>query len=377
MKEDSKEETPSLEEQMGAFAGVLLNAVVGAQQCQTAYIGHKLGWYNALQNARSAGLTPSELAGQTKTSTRYAQEWLEHQAVSGWIRCENPKAAALERRFVLPDAHAAVLANADSLFYSMPLAILHGGSGKLIDEFVEAYRNDTGVTWSQLGDDVRMAQAAQNRPFFLQKLPEIMEEILGEDMATKLKTSGGRIADIGAGYGWSSVGVAKHFPAAHVDAYDLDAPSIAAAHQIIAAEGLDGRVHAHCVNAANTLTQPDFQPCDLVMALECIHDLGDPISVLRTMRGLAGGVGRVIVMDEKVAEDFATGLESHDSLDHVFYGFSCMCCLADCKSHPNGAETGTVMRPAVLRTYAQQAGFRDVQILSVDHDFFRFYDLIG
>jgi hypothetical protein len=114
-----------------------------------------------------------------------------------------------------------------------------------------------------------------------------------------------------------------------------------------------------------------------MMALECIHDLSDPISVLRTMRGLArNGQGTVIVMDERVQLDFSPGLKNPASIDQIFYGFSCNSCLADCKSHPGSMETGTVMRPKILRAYAQQAGFKDVEVLAVDHDFFRFDNLV-
>jgi hypothetical protein len=34
------------------------------------------------------------------------------------------------------------------------------------------------------------------------------------------------------------------------------------------------------------------------------------------------------------------------------------------------------MRPSVLRGYALQAGFRDVQILPIDTDYWRFYRLV-
>ena len=36
-----------------------------------------------------------------------------------------------------------VLANADSLHYAMPLAILHGGTGKKLNDLVHAYKHDT------------------------------------------------------------------------------------------------------------------------------------------------------------------------------------------------------------------------------------------
>jgi hypothetical protein len=40
------------------------------------------------------------------------------------------------------------------------------------------------------------------------------------------------------------------------------------------------------------------------------------------------------------------------------------------------AGTGTVMRPSILKRYALEAGFTDVQTLPIEHDFFRFYRLV-
>jgi hypothetical protein len=45
-------------------------------------------------------------------------------------------------------------------------------------------------------------------------------------------------------------------------------------------------------------------------------------------------------------------------------------------SHPGSVGTGTVMRPDVLRGYAQEAGFADLEVLPIeDFAFFRFYHL--
>ena len=41
------------------------------------------------------------------------------------------------------------------------------------------------------------------------------------------------------------------------------------------------------------------------------------------------------------------------------------------------AGTGTIMRPGILRGYAVEAGFHDVEILPIEHDFWRFYRLNG
>ena len=51
--------------------------------------------------------------------------------------------------------------------------------------------------------------------------------------------------------------------------------------------------------------------------------------------------------------------------------------MADGTPAQPSAGTGTVMRPATLRRYAQEAGFRAVEILPIEHDMFRFYRLAG
>jgi hypothetical protein len=39
------------------------------------------------------------------------------------------------------------------------------------------------------------------------------------------------------------------------------------------------------------------------------------------------------------------------------------------------AGTGTVMRQATFEIYAEEAGFDGVSVLSIEHDFLRFYRL--
>jgi hypothetical protein len=64
-----------------------------------------------------------------------------------------------------------------------------------------------------------------------------------------------------------------------------------------------------------------------------------------------------------------------DEVERFMYGWSILVCLPGGMSQPPAAGTGTVMRPAVLRTYAEHAGFREVEILPIENDFFRFYRL--
>jgi hypothetical protein len=82
--------------------------------------------------------------------------------------------------------------------------------------------------------------------------------------------------------------------------------------------------------------------------------------------------GTVLIADELVEDEFAvpsTEIERHA------YGWSVLSCLPDAMGDPQTAATGAVMRPPTLRRYAGEAGFRDVQLLSLRTDFWRFYQL--
>src|SRR5690606_2130720 len=94
-------------------------ATLGAFEVLSIYLGDRLGWYRALADA--GPLDASSLAERTGTQERYAREWLEQQAVYGILTVDDADAAASDRRFSLPEAHADALVNLDSLEYVAPL----------------------------------------------------------------------------------------------------------------------------------------------------------------------------------------------------------------------------------------------------------------
>ena len=272
----------------------MFSALLGAHQVQAAWLGGKLGWYECL--AEKGPLTTTQLAHLTSSSERYAREWCEHQTISGWISCKDPSAA--DRLYFLSKAQRAVLTDVDSLSFMLPACNITAGNGRHLDLLKDAYQNDGGVSWDEFGDDARDNQAAMNRSMFLQQLgQEFIPAGLPKVHTTLL--DGGRVADIGSWCGWASIGVAQVYPNIHVDAYDLDEPSIQRANRNIVDTGLHDRVTARCVDVGTL--DPDATPYDLVIALECVHDMGDPVSVLSSMMKLAGKTGTVMIMDEKGA----------------------------------------------------------------------------
>jgi SAM-dependent methyltransferase len=357
--------TPVTDHSPAGLADRLVAAVIGAFEAAAVDLGGRLGWYRALADAPA---TAPQLAQRTGTDARYAREWLEQQAVAGYLTVDDVTAGPDERCYTLPEGHRAVLVEELDPMYAAPLARAAMAFTRNVPRLAEVYRSGGGLSWDEMGPDAREAQAAANRPFFagplvtdaLPALPEV-------DAALR---AGGRVADVGCGFGWSSLGIAGGYPDARVDGFDVDGPSIEAAGRAAAEAGLAERVRFRVADVGTLAEQGVY---DLVAAFECVHDMPDPVAVLAAMRAMVRPGGTVLVVDEKVAETFTA---PGDEVERLMYGYSLTCCLPDGRSTRPSVGTGTVMRPATLERYAVEAGFGGIDVAPVDHDFFRFYRLL-
>ena len=281
---------------------------------------------------------------------------------------DDVRAAPDERRYTLPDGHRAVLVDEVDSAYATPLARVAMTFTRNVPRLAEVYRTGGGLSWAEMCPEAREGQAAANRPFFTGGL--VTEVLPGLAEVDAVLRAGGRVADIGCGMGWSSIGMATGYPAARVDGFDVDEPSVGQARRNAGEAGGADRVRFSVADAGG-LT--DAEEYDLVTAFECVHDLPDPVAVLTAMRDLVRPGGTVLVVDERVAETFTA---PGDDVDRLMYGYSLTCCLPDSMSTRPSAATGTVMRPATLDGYAREAGFSGIEVLPVAHDFFRFYRLL-
>lgn len=358
----------AIERQQEQFVEDVLGAIDGAFTVFGLYLGDQLGFYDALADA--ASLIPGELATRTDTDERYAREWLEQQTVAGVLEVDDETRPAADRRFRLPDGHVEPLTGEDSLEYVVPLAQLVAGAVAPLHDVLDAYRTGEGVPYGAYGRDLREGQARINRSSFLRLLGSEWVPVM-DDVHERL--GGGdppaRVADVGCGAGYSCIGLAREYPTVAVDGFDLDEASVELARRNVSAAGLEDRVRIHHQDASDADLDGDY---DLVLALECVHDMSDPVGALATMRRLAGEDGAVLVVDERVGESFTA--EGND-VEWMMYGWSILHCLPVGMADQPSAATGTVMRPATLESYAADAGFDGVEVLPVENVFFRFYRL--
>jgi 2-polyprenyl-3-methyl-5-hydroxy-6-metoxy-1,4-benzoquinol methylase len=350
-----------------AFVERMLQSTAGTFDMFAIYLGERLGFYKAL--AGNGWLTSDELALQTGTHERYVREWLEQQTVVGVLEVEDASSEAKARRFRLPAAHAEVLVERDSLNYLAPLARLMAGVVHPLPSLLEAYRSGRGLPYGDYGPDMREGIAEMNRPMFLKLLGTEWLPAISDVHDRLLADPPARIADIGCGFGWSSIGIAQAYPKVQVDGYDLDETSIEIATANVVKADLGDRVQFYMRDASDPTLEGQY---DLVTAFECIHDMSNPVSALRTMLNLAGANGVVLVMDERVGDSFTP---KGNEVEWLMYGFSVLHCLPAGMADQPSKATGTVMRTKTLHRYATEAGFCDVEILPIDNFFFRFYRL--
>jgi 2-polyprenyl-3-methyl-5-hydroxy-6-metoxy-1,4-benzoquinol methylase len=353
-------------ERRDAFVEHIGAAAIGTFELTAIAIGLRLGLYRAMADAGPS--TAAELAARTATAERPVREWLEHGAVNGLLEVATSSDDPAARRFSLPDAHAEVLLDPDSLAFgaSTPLQVLAAvGSMPLV---LESFSTGAGFSFGDTGDDMREGEGAANRPSYLgplgrQWLPairDVHERLLADPPA--------RIADIGCGLGWSTIGMALAYPKVSVDGLDMDATSVEIARRNVADAGLAERVRFVVGDAAAPELDGRY---DLVTMLESFHDMAHPVRILSAFRGLLADDGSILIVDMKAGETFVA---PGDDRDRYLYGWSVMSCLHD-GLQAGGVGTGTVMRPATLRAYALEAGLPRFEILPIEHDSWRFYRL--
>ena len=349
-----------------ALAGRLFEATLGVSDLLSVELGVRLGLYAAL--ADGEGRTTAQVARAAGVDPRYAREWLEQQAVGGLLEVDDPGADPEGRRYRLPSGHAEVLLDPESPSTMAPMAALVAAAAGRMDQLVEAYASGGGVPWDGYGVGLLEAQAAANRPVFSQLLPGPWLAAM-PDIVERLERPGARIADVACGAGWSTIALARAFPDADVVGLDLDRWSIERARANARDAGLGDRPSFVLGDAADPELEGRF---DLVTILEAVHDLSRPVEVLTSVRRMLAPGGALLVVDERVAEQFTAPA---DEIERLMYGYSIVFCLPNGLADRPSAGTGTVMRPSTLERYATEAGWRSVTVLPVEHEVFRLYRL--
>jgi cyclopropane fatty-acyl-phospholipid synthase-like methyltransferase len=368
-----------------ALSERLLASLIGAAELITIELGRELGLYAAL---RDNPMTAAGLARATRVDERYAQEWLEQQAAAGFLRASAPATSSDTSAstatatgtgtgtgtgtsdaisFTLADGVAEVFLDEGGPNYLGTAGEFAVGLGLLAPRVIETFRSGEGVPYSEYGRHMRHGIAAFNRPMFLHQLttewlpavPDIDERLRATPAASVL--------DLGCGTGQSSIAMARAYPHITVRGIDLDENSISEARSAIATAELADRVTVELADAGTVGGE-----YDLVTIFEALHDMGDPVGVLKNARDRLTPTGSVFIGDERVEDQFTAPASE---IERLQYAFSVLHCLPATRAEKPIIANGTILRAPTLMSWARQAGFETPEVLDIPHDFWRFYRL--
>jgi 2-polyprenyl-3-methyl-5-hydroxy-6-metoxy-1,4-benzoquinol methylase len=333
---------PIDQDKLNEFLAKFVDDFGAALHGATVVVGEKLGLYKAM--AGEGAMTPKELADRTSTSERYVREWLAAQAASGYVSYERETG-----RFWLSPEQAFALADEGSPAYvpgSFRIAAsVFEDEGKIS----EAFRTGKGVGWHEHQRELFEGTEKFLRPGYIGNLMSSWLPAL-DGVVVKLR-SGARVADVGCGYGASTLLMAKSFPESSFFGYDYHRESIERAIESANREGLADRVQFE-ISFAKEYPGREY---DLVTFFDCLHDMGDPVGAAKhVLRSLESDGTWMIVepfANERIEDNF-------NAVGRIYYSASTMICTPSSLSQEVGLALGAQVGESRLREIVLAAGFR-------------------
>lgn len=339
-----------------AFMGRFMEMTTGAAVMGVVSVADRAGLFRMMSGRPPATL--DEVVAYTGFDTRYLEEILATLAASGIVVYD-----AERRTYHLPDEHAACLADESSPYCLAGWTQMVPALYRAIPGVARACREGGGVAFSEFGPDMVEGIARANGPGTRILLTRKWLPVMG-DVVARLE-SGIRVADIGCGAGEAAIAMGRAYPSSQIVGFDVDALSIERAKAAAREAGLDNVAFERASGDAIPL-EPGF---DLVTTFDVIHDLVDPIAVLRRIRD-ALGEGGSYLMVEPVAGD-----ELHDNLHPagaLTYAMSTLHCMTQSLAH-GGAGLGAAWGPRRAEAHCREAGFSKFERLEVPNPFNAFY----
>ncbi|MFG6194587.1 class I SAM-dependent methyltransferase [Nonomuraea sp. JJY05] len=305
-------------------------------------IGTRLGLYGAMAGA--GPLTSEELAARTGLNERYVREWLASQVAGQYVGYE-PGADT----YVLPDEHAAVLADQTSPAYSAGAFTMLQSLYPTEDTLVDAYRTGDGVGWEEHEPTLYEGVATFFLPGYAASL--VQEWLPAMDGVVEGLERGMSVADVGCGFGHSTLLMARAFPNSRFHGFDFHGPSLERARRAAEQQGLAGRVTFEVAGAG------DFPGGDygLITFFDCLHDLGDPGAAFRRAARTLAADGACLVVEPNAA---AAPQDNINPLGRSFTATSATLCLPGALAQKGPYALGNHAGEDALRRIAYEAGLR-------------------
>ena len=331
------------ENKLNTFLGKAVADLGAAMSAVLISIGDELGFYKALAKEP---LSPAELAQRTGTNERYVREWLGNQAAGGYA-IYDPASG----KYHLDEEQALCLANPNGPVDLPGAYLIVQDLFDVRERALQNFRSGKGMEWGEhnrclFHGTERFFRAGYNANLLASWMPAL------DGVVEKLKR-GGKAADVGCGYGASTILLAKAFPNSEFVGYDYHAPSIETARQ--RAKEANAPNARFEVADATTYKDRDF---DFIAFFDCLHDMADPVGAARHAREALKPEGSCMLV-EPFANDRVE--DNLNPVGRVFYGASSLICVpvSLAKNGPAlGAQAGEKRLREIM---VDKAGFKSMR----------------
>jgi SAM-dependent methyltransferase len=329
------------ETKLEAFVGQVLGDLAACYGGVMVSLGDRLGLYDALNGA--GPLTSMEVAERSGCAERYVREWLNSQVAAGYVEYDPDT-----ERYTLPPEHAAVLSDRESPTLVIPAFNVPASMWLDEEKAIRAFRTGEGVPWGAHHERLACGVAAfYKNAYGATLVPEWLPALDG--VVEQLET-GAKVADVGCGFGHSTVLMAQAFPNSRFYGFDTHEESIAAARQNALEAGVADRVTFTTGNAID-YAENGF---DLICFFDSLHDMGDPVGAARQAREALADGGTVMLVEPYAAD--AVEDNAH-TIGRLYYSASTVLCTAHAISENGGHALGAQAGEARLAEVFAEAGF--------------------
>ena len=329
------------ETQLNEFVGRFAGDLGATMHAATVALGDKLGLYRAL--ADGGAQTPAQLAERTGYPVRYLREWLGAQAASGYCHYDPDTG-----RFHLDEVQTACLADDSGPYFLAGGMLVATSLAKDEERIAEAFRTGAGVAWDDHHHDLFDGTVRFFRPGYVANL--VPSWLPALDGAVAKLERGTKVADVGCGYGASTIIMAQAYPASTFVGYDSHQPSIEAARKAAARAGVNDRV------TFEVATAQDFPGTgyDLACIFDALHDMGDPVAAARHIREALTPDGIWLLVEPQAGDQLEDNI---NPVGRIFYAASTFICVPNARAQDGAWALGAQAGEAQLRQVVTQAGF--------------------
>jgi SAM-dependent methyltransferase len=331
------------------FMNKAVGDIAGSSTAMLVIIGERLGLYKAMSQANSP-ISVKELADKTGTVERLVREWLANQVASGYIEYDPSS-----RKYRLPPENALALADEDSPIYLQGIFKAIKSYFKDEEEFLKMFRAERTFSWMDHNPFMAEGFAEFFKSGYIGNLINSWIPAVDNGRVLEKLKKGAKVADVGCGFGITTLMMAKTYPNSTFTGFDFHKESIEKAKESAKKENITSVRFE--VSSASEFPGSGY---DFVTFFDCLHDMGDPIGALTHTRKVIkksddndGGSGTCMIVEPFAQNELENNV---NPIGSIFYAASTLICVPNSLAF-NGPALGAQAGENRIKDVALKSGF--------------------